>query len=342
MRHRAELENIPPAFRQSLTIPLASLVVLKPDERPHIEEIKNGILFVVAAWAATSIHSFHALNSILERLTLPRDFRLYLLDTEGEGVIRLVEELGSVFGGDGETLWIQDGKIRHMIAKYNQRDSRMMADVEQYCRELCGQLASPAPVPPVAPERQAPNLRPSSRVSGRKRRVVVVEYKAAFDAVVHDPRYQRNLDWGRPRSGHPEGTVRAHIEELERNLEAIRGRLSEVDFWRIKLLIHTHDTFKAEAKGGVAITNTQSHASLARGFLAEYCDDPDLLAIVQHHDEPYALWRQFSSKGQFNVERFASLLRTINDWNLFLAFLIVDGCTAGKSREPLRWLFREI
>jgi len=169
-----------------------------------------------------------------------------------------------------------------------------------------------------------------------------VEYKAAFDAVVHDPRYQRYLDWGRPRSGHPEGTVRAHIEELERNLEAIRCRLSEVDFWRIKLLIHTHDTFKAEAKAGVAISNPQSHASLARKFLAEYCDDADLLAVVQYHDEPYALSRQFSSKGQFNVERFAALLQSIKDWNLFLAFLIVDGCTAGKGREPLRWFFREI
>jgi hypothetical protein len=64
--------------------------------------------------------------------------------------------------------------------------------------------------------------------------------------------------------------------------------------------------------------------------------------MVQYHDEPYALWRQFSGKGQFNVERLDSLLQTIKDWNLFLAFLIVDGCTAGKSREPLRWFIQEI
>jgi hypothetical protein len=35
-------------------------------------------------------------------------------------------------------------------------------------------------------------------------------------------------------------------------------------------------------------------------------------------------------------------LKAIRDWNLFLAFNIIDGCTAGKSREPLRWLFREV
>ena len=144
-----------------------------------------------------------------------------------------------------------------------------------------------------------------------------------------------------PVRGIPRGPCGRTLRNSRPNLESIRGRLSETDFWRIKLLIHTHDTFKAEAKAGVAITNPQSHASIARGFLAEYCDEADLLAIVQYHDEPHALWRQSSAKGQFNVARLASLVQTIQDWNLFLAFLIVDGCTAGKSHEPLRWFFQE-
>jgi hypothetical protein len=72
-----------------------------------------------------------------------------------------------------------------------------------------------------------------------------------------------------------------------------------------------------------------------------YCDDVDLLAMVQYHDEPFALFRQFESKGKYNLERFNALLKAIRDWNLFLAFNIIDGCTAGKSREPLFWLFRE-
>lgn len=134
----AEQENIPPAFRQFLKVSSASVVVLESDERPPVEEITNGILFVVAVWAATSILSFRALNSALDRFALPPDFRLYLLDTEGQGVIRLMEELGLVIGGDGETLWIRDGKIRHIMAKYNERDGKIMADIEQYCRELCG------------------------------------------------------------------------------------------------------------------------------------------------------------------------------------------------------------
>jgi hypothetical protein len=35
-------------------------------------------------------------------------------------------------------------------------------------------------------------------------------------------------------------------------------------------------------------------------------------------------------------------LNAIGDWNLFLAFNIIDGCTAGKSRQPLIWLFHEV
>jgi hypothetical protein len=170
----------------------------------------------------------------------------------------------------------------------------------------------------------------------------MIDFKAAFDAVVHDPRYQRNLDWGESRPGHPEGTVRQHIAEIERTLEAFWSQLPEIDYWKLKLLVHTHDTFKGEAQPGVAITDPKSHASLAREFLSGYCSDSDLLAMVQYHDEPFALWRQFDTKGKYNQDRLAALLKTIKDWNLFLVFNIVDGCTEGKSREPLRWLFKEV
>ncbi len=171
----------------------------------------------------------------------------------------------------------------------------------------------------------------------------MIDYKAAFDAVVNDPRYQKNLDWGEVRPGHPEGTVRAHVAEIEPNLEALRPKLVEADYWKLKLLIHTHDSFKAESQPGVAINDPKSHASLAREFLASFCNDPDLLAMVQYHDEPFALWRQAESKkGKFSQDRFNALVRNIKDWNLFLAFNIIDGCTKGKGREPLAWLFKEV
>lgn len=162
-------------------------------------------------------------------------------------------------------------------------------------------------------------------------------------AIQDDPRYQRNLDWGEPRPGHPEGTVRAHIAELERNLDRLRPRLTDEECGKLRLLIHTHDTFKGEAARGVAITHPQSHASLARAFLAEFVSDRDLLAMVQYHDEPYALWRQARHReGGVNEVRLRALREAIEDWTLFLAFNIVDGCTEGKDGQSLRWLFRTV
>ncbi len=63
--------------------------------------------------------------------------------------------------------------------------------------------------------------------------------------------------------------------------------------------------------------------------------------MVRDHDEPFAIDRQFESKGKYSQDRFGTLLQAICDWNLYLAFNIIDGCTEGKSREPLDWLFRE-
>jgi hypothetical protein len=163
-----------------------------------------------------------------------------------------------------------------------------------------------------------------------------------FAKIIADPRYQANLDWGVPRSGHPEGTVRAHIAELEKNLEVLRNRVSDDDYWKLRVLIHTHDTFKGEAEPGVAITDPRSHASLARHFLAAYCNDQDLLNMVQFHDEGHALWRQLSAKGNYQQDRLATLLASIRDWDLFLWFTIIDGCTEGKSRDALRWFVNEV
>jgi hypothetical protein len=168
------------------------------------------------------------------------------------------------------------------------------------------------------------------------------DYAAALEAIKEDPRYQANLDWGEPRSGHPEGTVRAHIEDLEQNLKRLRSRLSSEDVAKLRLLIHTHDSFKAEAVSGVPISDPRSHASLARAFLNEFCDDHDLLEMVQLHDEPFALFRQFQTKGSVNQQRFEDMLNGIQDWNLFLAFNLIDGCTEGKSRDSLQWLFTQM
>ena len=169
----------------------------------------------------------------------------------------------------------------------------------------------------------------------------MTNYEDILSGIRTDPAYETNLDWGKPRSGHPEGSIRKHIAELEDNLEQLKSQLSSEKIVKLRVLIHTHDTFKPDATSGVAIVDPRSHASLARQFLSKYVSDSDLLNIVQFHDEPFALWKKHRYGGDY-TDRLGRLLDLIEDWDLFLVFLIVDGCTDGKSTEPLDWFFAEI
>jgi hypothetical protein len=108
------------------------------------------------------------------------------------------------------------------------------------------------------------------------------------------------------------------------------------------IIMHTHDTFKGLAEPNVPIAHARSHASLAREFLSDYCNDPTLLAVVQYHDEPFALWQQFHTRGRFSEDRLAALIENVRDWDLFLTFLVIDGSAAGKSRRPVRWFLGQL
>lgn len=176
----------------------------------------------------------------------------------------------------------------------------------------------------------------------KDRQKTILGYEQVFESICRDDRYLRNLDWGRPRRGHPEGTIRAHIQQLECNLEMLRDRVSEQDCWKLKVLIHIHDTFKPDAKQNVPILDPCSHASLAATFLAAYCDDDELITIAQWHDEPYAIWRKRTRSSDISTKRFDQLCQRISNWDLFLAFLLIDGCAAGKSEAPMIWFFTKI
>lgn len=167
--------------------------------------------------------------------------------------------------------------------------------------------------------------------------------KDIVEQVVSDPRYQINVEYGQPRAGHPEGKIKFHIAEMEENLEKLaRHGISEEQYWKLKFLIHVHDTFKAEAIPDSPILSPTSHASLARRFASEFTNDEDLLNMIQLHDVNYALWQQFERTGSYDLQRFDDLLDTIQDWDLFMMFLIIDGSTRGKGRSKLFWFIQEV
>jgi hypothetical protein len=171
----------------------------------------------------------------------------------------------------------------------------------------------------------------------------MTNYKKLIEKIIADPRYQENIEYGEPRSGHPEGRLKYHIAELEGSLEALKARgISAEQYWKLKFMIHVHDLFKREALSNVRILDPQSHASLAKQYAGKFIDDADLLNMIQFHDENYALWNQFRAGGVYDVERFEKLLKTIQDWDLFLMFLIIDGSTKGKERSSLRWFMDKV
>jgi hypothetical protein len=160
--------------------------------------------------------------------------------------------------------------------------------------------------------------------------------------VTAEPRYRKNIEYGKPRPGHPEGKVKYHIAELEANLEKLVPRISQDQYWKLQFLIHVHDTFKVDAVPDSPIESPHSHASLARAFASEFTGDADLLAMIQFHDLNFALWKQFAARGSYDSERFSRLLSSIMDWDLFLLFLILDGSTQGKDPDKVRWFIGEV
>jgi hypothetical protein len=176
-----------------------------------------------------------------------------------------------------------------------------------------------------------------------------------YQQILYDPRYQRNILYGKPRPGHAEGTIQAHIAELEQNLEELvkLSKVSPSNYWPLKVLIHVHDTFKGEAvqlkKQNCPIEDPQSHASLARAYLSKYVSNETLLNIVQYHDLGYAVYRNYKEKGRLNLERLKKGLDKVDDLDLYLLFCIIDACTVsklamngGNGNEVIRWLIKTV
>lgn len=178
--------------------------------------------------------------------------------------------------------------------------------------------------------------------------------KAILNSIISDTRYAKGIVYGKPRKGHSEGSISAHIAELEGNLVKIiaknPGLLSVDDVDKLRILIHVHDTFKLWATRDSSIDDPNSHASLAAKFLTEFTDDKDLIAMVQWHDENFSLWKQLKRTGKYNEFRLQTrVIDGIEDVDLYGIFTVIDGCTesklalAGEEKpDKLRWFLDQV
>jgi hypothetical protein len=155
-----------------------------------------------------------------------------------------------------------------------------------------------------------------------------------------DPTLREGWAWGKPRKGHPEGSVGSHVGHL----------LERLDEWGetgqrrrdLRFLALVHDALKHEVSDWRPRTGENHHAMRARRHAERYTDDERLLSTLELHDRPYSLWRRMRRKGKLDEKGFARMLERLADPGLFLRFVELDGSTEGKNPEPVRWLEEEL
>jgi hypothetical protein len=159
-------------------------------------------------------------------------------------------------------------------------------------------------------------------------------------AVSEDPELREGLAWGKPRKGHPEGSVGAHVADLLATIERWRetGRRRE----ELRFLALVHDSMKYRVKEWLPKVGENHHAVRARRFAERHTSDERLLATIELHDRPYALWRKMRRTGRADEQGLERMLERIPDRDLFMRFVELDGSSEGKRPEPIEWLGEEL
>lgn len=186
-------------------------------------------------------------------------------------------------------------------------------------------------------------------LGGRERRVaapaaeLVPGFRPETDLerrVSGDTELLEGLAWGKPRGGHPEGDVGAHVADLLQTIERwgeTGARRSELRF-----LALVHDAMKCRVRDWLPKTGENHHAMRARRLAERYTGDERLLATIELHDRPYSLWRRMRRQRRVDERAFDRMLERIPDLSLFARFVELDGSTAGKNGEPIEWLEQEL
>jgi hypothetical protein len=158
--------------------------------------------------------------------------------------------------------------------------------------------------------------------------------------VIGDPELLEGLAWGKPRKAHPEGRIGNHVADLLKQIAA-DGETGERRA-QLRFIALVHDSFKYRVKRWLPRTGENHHATRARRFAERFTDDERLLATIELHDGPYAIWRKLQRKGRLDEDRLEDLIRRVPDHALILRFVEVDGASEAKDPEPIRWFRDEL
>jgi hypothetical protein len=119
-----------------------------------------------------------------------------------------------------------------------------------------------------------------------------------------DPELLRGWAWGKPRVGHPEGTVGAHAADLLETVEA--GAETGVRRAALRLIALVHDALKFRVRRWLPKTGENHHAMRARRVAERYTGDESLLATIELHDRPHSLMAADDPRRKRRPERLRS------------------------------------
>lgn len=145
--------------------------------------------------------------------------------------------------------------------------------------------------------------------------------------VIGDPDFVKGALWGEPRSGHPEGKVYLHIQEVLSNIAPMSPYRQE-----LRLIALIHDTFKYKVDQSKSKSGENHHAMIARRFAEKYIKDPALLDIIELHDEAYNAFRKL------NTARAEKLIARLGkSLALYKEFFLCDNNTGDKLPDSYQW-----
>ena len=161
--------------------------------------------------------------------------------------------------------------------------------------------------------------------------------------LLRQPEVREGLAWGRPRFGHPEGSVGNHVREVLANVERL-PKLTPTDRHDLRLVTLLHDTFKYAEDKREPRDWSRHHGILARRFAERYIRKRRILELIEWHDEAYYCWRldvQYRRRS-LSRQRFDALLaRFAGEVDFYYRFFVCDTRTGDKNLAPIAWFERE-
>jgi hypothetical protein len=134
--------------------------------------------------------------------------------------------------------------------------------------------------------------------------------------------------------------VGAHVADLLGTIDSWgeRGQRRE----ELRFLALVHDAMKYRVREWLPKIGENHHATRARRFAERYTSDERLLATIEQHDRPYALWRKMQRTRRVDEKGLERMLQRIPDLDLFVRFVELDASTEGKDPKPVEWLRKEL